>query len=62
VPVETPSGAVEEPASGRTHIVADGDTLWDIAEAYGTTVDEIAALNDLDPEGTLTLGQELLLP
>ncbi len=62
VPVETPSGMVDEPASGRTYIVADGDTLWDIAEAYGTTVDEIAALNDLDPEGTLTLGQELLLP
>jgi LysM repeat protein len=61
-PIETPSGEVDEPTSGHTYIVADGDTLWDIAEAYATTVDEIAALNDLDPEGTLTVGQELLLP
>ncbi len=61
-PIETPSGAEEEPTAGRTYIVADGDTLWDIAEAYGTTVDEIVTVNDLDPEGTLTLGQELLLP
>jgi spore germination protein len=42
--------------------VAPGDTLWDIAEAHGTTVDEIAKLNNLDPEGVLTLGQQLLLP
>jgi LysM repeat protein len=49
-------------SSQQTHAVAAGDTLWSIAEQYGTTVDEIATLNDLDPEGILTLGQELLIP
>jgi LysM repeat protein len=49
-------------AEQRTHTVAPGDTLWGIALQYDTTVDEIARLNDLDPEGVLTLGQELLIP
>jgi len=62
VPTETPSGVEDEPTPGSTYTVAAGDTLWDIAKEHGTTVDEIARLNDLDPEGILTLGQELLLP
>jgi LysM repeat protein len=62
VPTEISTGVEDEPAPGSTYIVAAGDTLWDIAEEHGTTVDEIARLNDLDPEGILTLGQEILLP
>lgn len=49
-------------SSQQTHTVAAGDSLWSIAAQYDTTVDEIATLNDLDPEGILTLGQELLIP
>jgi LysM repeat protein len=60
--IEAPGEGQSEPASGGTHTVGPGDTLWDIAEQYGTTVQEIAELNDLDPEGVLTLGQQLLLP
>ena len=59
---EAPAGGQGEPSSGRTHTVGPGDTLWDIAAQYDTTVQEIAELNDLDPEGVLTLGQQLLLP
>jgi LysM repeat protein len=59
---EAASGEQGEPTSGGMYTVAPGDTLWAIAEKHGTTVDEIARLNDLDPEGILTLGQELLLP
>lgn len=61
-PTETPVGGLSEPTPGRTHTVGPGDTLWDIAAEYGTTVQEIAELNDLDPEGVLTPGQQLLLP
>jgi LysM repeat protein len=61
-PEETPAEGPAEPSSGRTYTVAAGDTLWDIAEAHGTTVDEIAELNNLDPDGVLSLGQQLLLP
>jgi len=59
---EPTAGAQDEGAGQRTHTVEAGDTLWSIALEYGTTVDEIASLNDLDPEGVLALGQELLIP
>lgn len=63
VPGEEPSAVEREPAEGQlTHTVGAGDNLWSIAQKYGTTVDELAALNDLDPEGILALGQELLIP
>ncbi len=62
----TPTGSSPETQDAgeeqRTHTVAAGDTLWDIAVEYDTTVDEIARLNGLDPEGVLTLGQQLLIP
>ena len=48
--------------SARTHTVGAGDNLWSIAVEYDTSVDEIASLNGLDPEGILTLGQELQIP
>jgi LysM repeat protein len=35
-------------SSGDTHVVASGDTCFDIAAAYGVSVDELVALNDLD--------------
>ena len=58
-----PSSDAQEPGGeGRMHTVANGDTLWGIALQYDTTVDEIARLNDLDPDGILTLGQQLLIP
>lgn len=55
----TPAG---EPEGRTTHVVADGDTLWSIALQYETSVDEIAALNGLDPEALLSLGQPVLIP
>ncbi len=63
LPGEEPSAADMKPAEGQvTHTVSAGENLWSIAQQYGTTVDEIAALNELDPEGILALGQELLIP
>ena len=53
---------VETPESRRTHTVTAGDTLWDVAQRYGTTAAEIARVNDLDPGQILTLGQQLLIP
>jgi LysM repeat protein len=54
-----PSGTLE---SQRAHNVATGETLWGIAQRYGTTVDEIAKLNELDAGQVLTVGQRLLIP
>ena len=43
------------------HTVNAGDTLSSIAVAYGVTVDEILALNSLNREALLSIGQSLLI-
>jgi len=44
------------------YTVVSGDTLWKIAAKYNTTVAEIVALNNLDPNNYLTVGQTLKVP
>lgn len=51
-----------DPGRRRTHLVTEGDTLWSIALEYGTSVWQIATLNELDPEAILSLGQQLMIP
>ena len=43
------------------HVVVSGDTLWRLAQHYGTTVDAIRALNNLTSD-TLMIGQVLRIP
>jgi LysM repeat protein len=45
-----------------SYIVQPGDTLTAIAERDGTTVDALAALNGLNPDGILISGTPLALP
>jgi LysM repeat protein len=44
------------------HVVQSGDTLGGIAAAYGTTVEELMALNGLSDPNYLYVGQEIVLP
>lgn len=44
-----------------TYVVKRGDTLYGIANSYGTTVDKIKSLNNLT-SNILSIGQELLIP
>lgn len=44
-----------------TYVVQKGDSLWSIANANNTTVEEIANLNDLDTN-TIYVGQILQIP
>ncbi|MGE0057118.1 MAG: LysM peptidoglycan-binding domain-containing protein [Dehalococcoidia bacterium] len=44
------------------HIVQPGDTLGGIAAAYGTTVEELMAINGMDDPNYLYVGQEIVLP
>jgi len=59
---EQPSTASSPPAGSQLYTVEDGDTLWDIAAAFDTTVDDILAANNLDNASNLQLGQELVIP
>ena len=50
------------PTGSQTYVVADGDTLWDIADRFGTTVEAIVAANSLSNASDLQIGQELIIP
>lgn len=44
-----------------TYIVQSGDSLYKIANEYGTTVNELKAINNLT-SNALSIGQVLLIP
>ena len=54
-------GAAPSDQTNVTYVVQKGDSLWSIANANNTTVDEIANLNDLDTN-TIYVGQVLQIP
>lgn len=59
-----PSAAASAAPSSApaTYTVKSGDTLFGIAEEFGTTWQAIAKLNDLEDPGRLHVGQVLQLP
>lgn len=46
----------------QIHVVESGDSLFTIANLYGTTVDHLAEANELNPEESLVIGQALVIP
>ena len=61
--VAAPAAAsVAAPAGARAYAVADGDTLWDIAQRFGTTTDALVQANHLDDPDHLALGTQLSVP
>jgi LysM repeat protein len=62
-PIPTPTASsTPTPAPPRSHQVQVAETLSEIAEEYGVTVEEILALNpDVDPQ-LLQVGEVLLVP
>jgi len=46
---------------GRYHEVRPGDTLYRIAEQYGTSVHELCHLNNISPDQVIHPGQKLLV-
>lgn len=56
--LKVPSG---ESGTNRTYTVRDGDSLWKIANQYGTTVSKIRELNGLSTND-LRIGQVLRIP
>lgn len=64
-PTATPAPQQPEPtpaAGTSTYTVQPGDTLYALAARFGTTVNELAALNNLSPDAMLLAGQVLTIP
>ncbi len=45
-----------------TYVVQPGDTLWEISELFGVSMEDIAAANNLDNIRLVILGQTLIIP
>ena len=58
--VETSSSSSQK-TEPKTYLVKDGDTLTNIAEKYGMTVDQLARLNNLKDSSNVNVGQTLKL-
>lgn len=44
------------------YIVKKGDTLWNIAKRYGSTIDDIVRTNGIEDENKIVPGQKLFIP
>jgi LysM repeat protein len=60
-PVPSQGGTIVGEASVPFYIVQPGDTLWDIAWRFGTNIETLKALNNLQTE-TIYPGQLIYLP
>ena len=52
----------QPPVSGKAYTVVKGDTLSEIAQKYGTTVDTLVQLNGIKDPNLIVVGQVLKLP
>ncbi len=58
---QTPVETSEKVPTSGIHYVGKGDSLWNIAKRFGTTVEKIRALNGLSTN-YLSIGQSLKIP
>ena len=55
-------GITPPPETGKTYVVAAGDTLFAIAKKFGTTVQALVNLNNISNPDLIQVGQVLRLP
>lgn len=60
-PEQPPAPDPQQPEQ-MIYVVKSGDTLWKIANEFGTTVQKIVEINKLDPNTYLWVGQNLSVP
>ncbi len=57
-----PAIATTTTAASATYTVQPGDTLYDIAQRFGSTVDALVEANDITDPDVLEVGQVLEIP
>ncbi|MEM8858750.1 MAG: LysM peptidoglycan-binding domain-containing protein [Chloroflexota bacterium] len=62
VATSTPSGSGSTNEGPSNHVVQAGENLYRVALRYGTTVDILVALNDINDRGVIYIGQVIKLP
>ena len=59
----TPTEGIAAPTrEPTTHTVQSGETVAQIAQEYGTSVDAIVEANDLEDPNFIWVGQKLIIP
>lgn len=53
---------LSEEKIGKLYMVQVGDSLWKIAQKFGTTIEKIIAYNELADPNLIRPGQELIIP
>ena len=53
---------LSEEKVGKLYVVEAGDSVWEIAQKFGTTVEKIVALNELTNSRLIRPGQKLIIP
>ncbi len=53
---------LSEAKSGKIYVVEAGDSVWEIAQKFGTTIEKIVALNELTNSRLIRPGQKLVIP
>ena len=53
---------IQKNASITIYIISEGDTLWNLAKKYSTTVDEIVRINEIEDPNFLMAGEKILIP
>lgn len=52
----------EKKASVTIYVVNKGDTLWELAKKFNTTMDELIRVNDIDNPEVINVGQRIIVP
>lgn len=53
---------IKKKASITIYVVGEGDTLWDLAKKYNTTMSEIMTLNEMEDDSCMQSGEKILIP
>lgn len=53
---------LEDRPSIVIYFVQEGDTLWDLAKRYYTTIEDLKRANDMGDDDSIVVGQQIIIP